>query len=139
MVQPLLGTGRWLQVNGEAIYNSSGFPFGRNVSECTADGAGALGTGSLAVDKCFTTVGDTVYVIYLHWPIVPTVTVSHLVPSANTTVTLLGNEGQSLPHSTKGGMFQFEVATQSPAALGCDLDLCHAFVFKVTNVVLGTR
>ena len=24
MVQPLLGTGRWLKINGDAIYNSSG-------------------------------------------------------------------------------------------------------------------
>lgn len=100
--QPLLGTGRWLQTNGEAICNGSsylqslvsyrypltempvsadnttGFPFGRNISECSSDTVGARGdqSQSLTVDKCYTMSGGNVFVIYLHWPTAPGTAVS---------------------------------------------------------------
>jgi len=93
--------------------NTTGFPFGRNVSECSADAAGG---SSLHVDKCFTTSNNAVYVIYLHWPEVKgasphtaKVSLDHLVPSASTTVSLLGDPQTAITHSTADGRFEFEV------------------------------
>ncbi len=92
------------------------------------------------MDKCFTTSNDAVYVIYLHWPTEPgssphtaLVSLDHLVPTAATTVSLLGDPRTAITHSVTGGRFEFEVPDTSPAALRCELDLCHAFVFKVTR------
>ena len=132
MVQPLLGTGRWLETNGEAIYNTTGFPFGRNVSECSAEVAGGR------VAKCFTHGPDgSIYVIFLHWPTQATVSLDHLHWSAAaTTVSLLGSESTMIKASGGGGGQQplvFAVPTLSPTALRCELDLCHAFVFKLTQ------
>ena len=136
MVQPLLGTGRWLSINGQSIYNTTGFPFGRNASECTADVVGA------PVAKCFTQGKDgSIYVIYLNWPTVAgssphtaAVSLDHLIPTPTTTVTLLGSEATVIKTSGgKGSAFVFEVPNLSPAALRCELDLCHAFVFKITH------
>ena len=93
--------------------NTTGFPFGRNVSECSADAAGG---SSLHVDKCFTATKNAVYVIYLHWPEVKgasphtaKVSLDHLVPSASTTVSLLGDPQTAITHSTADGRFEFEV------------------------------
>ena len=87
--------------------------------------------------------GDSVFVIYLNWPTVPVskpgttkVSLDHLKPTAQTTVHLLGNEGRPIPHQTTGGKFEFEVPGATPAELRCDLDLCHAFVFKVSHVAM---
>ena len=117
------------------------------------------------MDKCFTTSNNAVYVIYLHWPTEPgssphtaKVSLDHLVPTAATTVSLLGDPRTAITHSVTGGRFEFEVpdtcdplrpffaatiygvkclgvraCVSSPAALRCELDLCHAFVFKVTR------
>ena len=117
------------------------------------------------MDKCFTTSNNAVYVIYLHWPEVKgasphtaLVSLDHLVPTAATTVSLLGDPRTAITHSVTGGRFEFEVpdtcdplrpffaatiysvkclgvraCVSSPAALRCELDLCHAFVFKVTR------
>lgn len=90
--------------------------------------------------------GDSVFVIYLHWPTVPgskpgtaKVTLDHLVPTEKTTVVLLGNEGGSdIAHTSAAGKFEFEVPAMTPAELRCELDLCHAFVFKVSHVAPAT-
>merc|ERR1712046_229169 len=64
MTVALLGTGRWLRTNGEAIYNTTGLPFGPDLAECSEDQEGGQ------VAKCFTRRGSTIYTIYLHWPTV---------------------------------------------------------------------
>ena len=86
--------------------------------------------------------GDNIYVIYLNWPTIPgstpgttKVTLDHLKATEQTTVHLLGNEGRSIVHKTIGGVFEFEVPHTTPAELRCDLDLCHAFVFKISHAV----
>lgn len=90
-------------------------------------------------------VGDNVFVIYLNWPTVPgstpgttKVTLDHLKPTDRTTVHLLGNEGRNIVHKTLDGKFEFEVPDATPAELRCDLDLCHAFVFKISNVATSS-
>eukprot|EP01045_Picozoa_sp_COSAG04_P035968 COSAG04_NODE_8542_length_960_cov_1.085947_2_plen_171_part_01 len=68
------------------------------------------------MDKCFTTSNNAVYVIYLHWPEVKgasphtaLVSLDHLVPTAATTVSLLGDPRTAITHSVTGGRFEFEV------------------------------
>lgn len=85
--------------------------------------------------------GDNVFVIYLNWPATPgstpgsnKVTLDHLKPTEQTTVHLLGNEGRNIVHKTLEGKFEFEVPDAPPTELRCDLDLCHAFVFKISHV-----
>ena len=85
--------------------------------------------------------GDNVFVIYLNWPNVPgsapgtsKVILDHLQPTEQTTIHLLGNEGRSIVHKIVDGKFEFEVPDATPAELRCDLDLCHAFVFKISHV-----
>lgn len=144
MTTPLLGTGRWLQTNGEAVYGTKGFPFGADIAECSADTP-----DDRRIDKCYTVKGDTVYVIYLRFPprAHPTkpdhrlIHLDHLVPSALSKVTLVGSN-VSLPYvyMPSGVAAGFEVAVPelAPDELGCNVDLCHALVFKVTAVKLPT-
>ena len=152
MTAPLLGTGRWLGVNGAAIYGTRGFPFGTSIAECSADTA-----NTTRVEKCYTVKGTTVYVIYMRWPQRADTTappgqaraiyLEHVVPTTATTVTLLsGNRGQgaALKHTYAGsrrrmktaGAFVIHVPAFAPDTLGCDIDLCHSFVFAVSNVSL---
>ena len=146
MTMPLLATGRWLDVNGEAIYGTRGFPWGSSKAECTADRANAS-----RVDKCFTFSGTTVFIIYLRWPGVPdggggggggdggdgrVIHAALVKPTAATTVTLLGHPGTELKHAETSDGFRISVPAMAPDELGCELDLCHAFVFKVTAVAL---
>jgi hypothetical protein len=58
-----------------------------------------------------------------------------LTPSSSLQV-LLGNEARKISHASapSSGVFEFEVPTMTPAELHCELDLCHAFVFKVSHV-----
>ncbi|KAL1513457.1 hypothetical protein ABEB36_002865 [Hypothenemus hampei] len=73
--------GDWLEINGEAIYNSKPWTFQND---------------SLNSDVWYTTRDNTVYAINLDWPQDNDVilgSVIDLFKSTNTTVALLGNEG----------------------------------------------
>ena len=93
-------------------------------------------------DKCYTTKGDTVYLIYLRFPprLHPSkanhrlIHLDHLVPTANTEITLLGTN-LSFPYVYSAG-FDVDVPELPPDLLGCGADRCHAFVFKLTAVKL---
>merc|ERR1712113_610458 len=141
MVAPLLGTGRWLRTNGEAIYGTKGFPFGHHISECSSD------TDLNRMDKCYTMRGDTVYVIYLRYPPRKTtdraghrlIHLEHLVPTSLTAVSLLGsNISLSYAYIPSGHDqgFNAHVPELAPDELQCELDRCHAFVFRITHVNL---
>jgi len=136
MVVPLLGTGRWLETNGEAIYSSRAFPFGRTWPACTEDSSGQVG-------YCITAPrGDnrTIYVILLRWPddhvVVPAARASQWY-GKKVLVGLLGATTKSFePPGTqwqdKGLVVPLD--RSPPSELRCDLDQCHAYVLKLSVV-----
>jgi len=144
MVEPLLGVGRWLETNGESIYGTRAFPFGRNVSECSSDSAAQ--TDRPAKCTTFRTEADgskTVYVLYFRMPQLRGATQStrkisldHLRPTQGKTVAT--QLPFAAPLRTSGGAsgapFEIEVPVRGPDDLRCEHDLCHAFVFKITHV-----
>ena len=89
----LLGVGEWMDVNSQAIYNSTGHAFAPlDNSTCTDN-----------PKKCYTRVGDALYVILLEWPFtaddhVLTMTHKGAAPTAQTRAQLLtSKDGSPLP------------------------------------------
>jgi alpha-L-fucosidase len=136
MTLPLLGTGRWLAVNGEAIYASRPFPFGKVTAACENDSA-AQGP----INRCFTHTSEGVYALYLNWPAIRvnassdarSITLENLAASRVYAVTLLGT-GLSFEHRPVGAAgVQVNVPSAPPDVLRCMFDQCHAFVFKFST------
>ena len=111
MQERLVQMGKWLEVNGEAIYGTSAW---RQSSENE--------------NIRYTLKGNTVYAISLGWP-GPELILSAPEPGADTKVTMLGVE-QDIDWSYENGAMKINVPALTVDQLPCE----HAFVFKITGV-----
>ncbi|MEM9237865.1 MAG: alpha-L-fucosidase [Verrucomicrobiota bacterium] len=128
--QRLRGIGKWLKLNGEAIYGTRQWvmfgegptvtPVG-HLSDVKFEG---FGEGDIR----FTSKGDKLYAIALEWPKSGTLEVEHLgrkhLPDVITKVRLIGHEGKLKWKQEKDSL-----VVELPAEKPCD----HAFVFEVTR------
>jgi alpha-L-fucosidase len=170
MQVPLKAVGNWLRLHGEAIYNTTGFPFGNTDAgddEATA-GTGCTGisdaksriststptstsTSTLSAGiKCYTRGRgtDTLYVTFLGWvphaatassanASVGAVHFDHVVPTAATTITVLGMEKYlgdvNYSYSTGAGV-DVHLPTLPVSAMPGNAAAVEAWVMKITGV-----
>ncbi|MCW5977710.1 MAG: alpha-L-fucosidase [Bryobacteraceae bacterium] len=107
--QRLRALGRWLDVNGEAIFETR--PWQRADGK-TADGG----------DVRFTRKGDVVYAILMSKPKSAAVTIKSIDPPASSQVTLLGAEGK-LESKSEGGDLVVRLPAKLPES--------HAYTLKI--------
>ena len=123
--------GRWLKVNGEAIYGTRPWDvFGEGptkIVEGTMSERKRTG-GFTAEDIRFTTKGKTLYAIPLDWPANGTVTIKSLAdgkgPERIRSVKLLGNSGSLKWNRNADGL-----TVTLPKRKPCD----YAFVLKIQD------
>jgi alpha-L-fucosidase len=109
MQQRLIDMGKWLEINGDAIY-----------------GTEALANAPEIEDIRFTRKGDTVYAIALTWPKAP-IAIPALAGKGFSKGVLLGHEG-TLDVKEENGATVITPPAVGPTDLPCD----HAWVFKLT-------
>jgi len=120
----LRALGRWLQVNGEAIYGTRPW--------VSAEGKTAHGG-----EVRFTSKGDSVYAILLDPPQNAKVTLEGLVAEPGSTVTLLGRQG-SLNWSQRGTNLEVALPGEAPSeAFALKISPRPAKLLKEPQIVSG--
>ena len=109
MEERLLGMGKWLEVNGEAIYESE--VFSKKATEGTY----------------YTKNGDTVYAITETFPSKPTV-FEKITFSNDLKVTLLGSSAKVIANE-KDGKLSLKAEICSPEEVNSN----HLYVYKITK------
>ena len=128
-VEILRGIGRWLEVNGEAIYGTTNwYAYGEGP---TALERGLSGNekdiaGFTAGDVRFTTKDNALYATCLGWPgaEVNIKTLSALYPAEIESISMLGSDQLLAWRLDTGGL-----TIETPAERPCE----HAFVFKIVR------
>uniref|UniRef100_A0ABM5ET36 Alpha-L-fucosidase n=1 Tax=Pogona vitticeps TaxID=103695 RepID=A0ABM5ET36_9SAUR len=111
----LLALGKWLSINGEAIYESTPW---REQKENATD------------STWYTSRGAAVYAIFLTWPESNVLTLSSPVPSSSSQVTMLGFSGPLKWQESPGKGLQVTL----PSAIPSLLPLQPGWTIKLTGV-----
>lgn len=117
MQQRLLEIGKWLEVNGEAIYGTRAYITDKDQESVNPDANKNI---------FFTQKGSNVYVILLNWPDGELI-LKGIKPGPATKVTLLGSETITRFRSS-GGNLRITLPGQTPD------DYQLAYVLKITNL-----
>jgi alpha-L-fucosidase len=107
--------GRWLDVNGEAIYGST---YWQTAADPMSD-----------VPVRYTIQDDAIYATAFEWPGDNLKLSGNLPMRASTKVTLLGSDGEALSWRRQGGTLTIDMPSEGPVATAAQ----HAFTFKIAT------
>ncbi|OUJ73728.1 alpha-L-fucosidase [Hymenobacter crusticola] len=116
MQERLVDIGKWLAINGEAIYGTTAW-------------APAQAPSQQPKTRYYTAKGRDVYVLATSWPTTPFV-VDGLRATSNLTVTLLGSQVPVKYTRRKG-----QLTIQPPALTPAQIPSPFAYVFKIQNAM----
>lgn len=144
MQDRLIGIGRWLQINGEAIYGSERWIkdaqwSAGNKPEFSRHGARYVfpiyemtihpKPGNAVKEFYFTWKENTLYAISPHWPRDSKIFISDVVVGDNSTATLLGCD-KSLTMERKNGGVEIDISSIGINDLPCN----YMFTFRISGI-----